>query len=365
MKILVADDAVLFRRVIADVAGALPDSEIVGMAATGRAALQKARSLKPDLLLMDMEMPDMDGIAVLEALGGDPGAPAVIVISAPSERSGKRILEALQKGAFDFITKPDTACAASSREALRAELEPRLRALALRLSVRGILRGGSGARPPCAPQERAEPAVPRAAAITAAAAPSAPELLLIGVSTGGPNALATLLPALPADLGVPVLIVQHMPPVFTGMLAENLAPKCALRVCEAADGMCAAPGTAYIAPGGRHMSLAPLRDGSRIIRITDDAPENNCRPAVDRLFRSVADNYPGRSVAVILTGMGSDGTQGLRQLRRGGCYVIAQDEASCVVYGMPKSAVEAGVVDAVLPLHAIAGRIVSAVRGGR
>jgi two-component system chemotaxis response regulator CheB len=189
-------------------------------------------------------------------------------------------------------------------------------------------------------------------------------MVLIGVSTGGPNALSVLLPAIPGRLGVPILIVQHMPPIFTQSLAEHLAAKCALRVCEAADGMKAEADTVYIAPGGRQMRLAPGPEGQKLIQITDDPPENNCRPAVDYLFRSVAKHFPGRAMGVIMTGMGSDGTIGLKLLKRHGCQVLAQSEATCVVYGMPKAAVEAGVVDQVVPLDALAGRIVTTVRGG-
>jgi two-component system chemotaxis response regulator CheB len=190
-----------------------------------------------------------------------------------------------------------------------------------------------------------------------------PEVVLIGVSTGGPNALARILPEIPGNIGVPLLIVQHMPPVFTQSLAESLSPKCAVRVREASDGEMIEPNIAYIAPGGRHMRLVTGLEGRKMVQITDDPPENNCKPAVDYLFRSVANNFPGRAMAVILTGMGSDGMLGLRLLKRHPCYVIAQDEATCVVFGMPKAAVEAGVTDSILPLEAIAARITSTVRG--
>jgi two-component system chemotaxis response regulator CheB len=187
-------------------------------------------------------------------------------------------------------------------------------------------------------------------------------MALIGVSTGGPNALGDLLPALPGNLGVPVLVVQHMPAVFTQTLAESLDAKCALKVCEATDGMRAMANTVYIAPGGRHMRLAVGPGGVKLIQVTDDPPENNCRPSVDYLFRSAADNFPGKSMGVILTGMGHDGTLGLQMLKRHGCFVIAQDEASCAVFGMPRAAIDAGVVDAVLPLGAIASRIAFEIR---
>ena len=187
-------------------------------------------------------------------------------------------------------------------------------------------------------------------------------MILIGVSTGGPNALAQVLPAMPADIGVPVFIVQHMPPLFTQSLADSLSTKCKIKVKEAADQERAEPNTAYIAPGGKQMRLFPDADRIRI-EITDDPPENNCKPAVDYLFRSVANHFPGRAMAVILTGMGSDGTIGLRLLKRNGCMTIAQDEASCVVFGMPKAAIDAGVIDCVLPLNAVTPEIVRVTKG--
>ena len=377
MRVLVADDAVLFRRLLGDALASLPGVEVVGSAANGKFAVQKVRELKPDLLTLDIEMPEMDGLAVLDALrrNGEPG-PEVIVVSALSRRGGELTMRAFEKGAFDFITKPEAASPEEGRKILIQELGPRVRAVAHRLEVRTILRSGSSPAPP------ARPEIPQAKAAAEPPSvdrdlegitgrmqrlvnPSKPEMVLIGVSTGGPAALARLLPAIPGNLGVPVLIVQHMPPVFTKSLAENLAPKCALRVREAVHGEYPEPNMAYIAPGGQHMRLATAPDNRPVLEMTDDPPENNCRPAVDYLFRSAAKRFPGRTMAVILTGMGSDGTLGLRLLKRHGCFVIAQDEASCVVYGMPKAAVDAGVADAVLPLDAIAGRIAAVVKGGR
>jgi two-component system chemotaxis response regulator CheB len=185
-----------------------------------------------------------------------------------------------------------------------------------------------------------------------------PAMILIGVSTGGPNALARILPALPASLPVPVFIVQHMPPLFTGYLAESLGKRARLPVSEATDGQLAQPGHAYIAPGGRHLRLQ-REDRAIFMRITDDPPENNCRPSVDVLFRSAANQFPGQACGVIMTGMGADGTVGCRLLKRHGALIIAQDEASCVVYGMPKEAVEAGVVDQQVPLDGIPAAILN------
>jgi two-component system chemotaxis response regulator CheB len=409
LRVLVADDAILFRRVISGALASLPDVEVVGSVPNGRIALQKIKELKPDLLTLDLEMPDMDGLAVLNALREARDPVSVIVVSALTRHGGQLTLKALEMGAFDFLTKPETSGAEESIAAVRRELAPRVRALAHRRAVHHILHAPQGpgqgqthahahayATPalapvavpaaPCAPRPAASAFVPRN--LSSPAAPSGParsaspdlsniagrmnriaavtarpDLVLIGVSTGGPKALATVLPQLPADLDVPILVVQHMPPVFTQSLAESLAAKCALPVREASQNEIVEPRRVYIAPGGRQMRIAPGGSGSRILQITDDPPENNCRPAVDYLFRSAAAQFPGRSMAVILTGMGNDGTVGLRLLKRAGCFSIAQDEATCVVYGMPRAAVEAGVVDVVLPLEAIASRITAVVRG--
>jgi two-component system chemotaxis response regulator CheB len=190
-----------------------------------------------------------------------------------------------------------------------------------------------------------------------------PEMVVIGVSTGGPNALATIFSTLPGDLGVPVLIVQHMPPIFTQLLAANLTNHGIMPVREASHNQPIAPNTAYLAPGGKHMRLIPASGGARILQLSEDPPENCCRPSVDYLFRSVANHFPGKALGVILTGMGEDGTAGLRLLKQGGSTVIAQDEASCVVFGMPKAAIEARVVDMVVPLASVSERIISVVRG--
>ena len=387
LRVLVADDAILFRRAIADTLASLPDVEVVGAVANGRLAVQRVKELKPDLLTLDLEMPEMDGLAVLDALRIAGEKVVVIVVSALTKRGGQLTLRALEKGAFDFITKPEGVSVEASREALKTELSTRVRAVAQRLEVRNLLRSGGvaprakapapargvtaplpGPMPvPLGPQGR--PPLNTGLASTSErmarlASAARPEMILIGVSTGGPNALARLLPALPGDLGVPVLVVQHMPPLFTASLAESLGSRCAMKVKEASHGEIVEANTVYIAPGGRHMRLAAAPDrGAKVVQITEDPPENNCRPAVDYLFRSVANNFPGRAVAAILTGMGSDGAIGLRLLKRHGCFVVAQDEASCVVYGMPKAAVDAGVVDSVLPLEAIAPKLMSAVRG--
>ncbi len=361
LRVLVADDSSLFRRAVADALAAIPEVEVVGQAANGKLALQKILELRPDLVTLDIEMPELDGLAVLEALRKTDSRSAIIVISALTQRGGRLTMQALEKGAFDFITKPQGDSVAESRAVLIRELAPRVRALAHRRQIQDLLRGVARAPKPVGGP--APGPSPNPGALPSRAPVGRPQVVLIGVSTGGPVALARLLPALPKELGVPVVVVQHMPALFTQSLAENLASKCSLTVREAKDKEKLEAGTVLIAPGGRQLRLAAGPESSIRVEVTDDPPENNCRPAVDYLFRSAANHLPGRAMAVILTGMGSDGTLGLRLLRRHGCFAIAQDEATSVVFGMPRSAIEAGLVDVVLSIDAIAARIVAAVKG--
>lgn len=374
MRVLVADDSVLFRRLIADVLATIPGVEIVGSASNGKIALQKVKELAPDLLTLDIEMPELDGVGVLDALLRQGSRKVeVLVVSSVSPRAGDLTMRAMEKGAFDFVSKPEASDSDQARRALLADLSPRIRAIAHRLEVRSILgrrqlQELSIEHAPVADSEVTQEGTSLdgvARRMQRLSHPTKPEMVLIGVSTGGPQALSQLLPALPRDLGVPIVIVQHMPPVFTKSLADSLASKCVLPVVEASHGEAIIPNAVYIAPGGRQMRMEANSDGRPVVNLSDDPPENNCRPAVDCLFRSVANRFPGRSMAVILTGMGNDGTLGLRLLKRHGCYAIAQDEASCVVYGMPKSVVDAGLADAILPLNVIAQQVVATVREGR
>ena len=360
MRALVVDDSVVFRRVVSEALERIPGIQVVGTAANGRKAVQQVLELKPDLVTLDIEMPELDGLQVLEALREAKCDASVIVLSGLTARASALTVKALERGAFDFITKPAADSIEQSKELVLEALRPRVNALTRRREIQALLRQPGAPKPAVTP--------PRPPPAQRAAEPAArpgvgrkPELVLMGVSTGGPNALAELLPGL-QEVGVPVLIVQHMPPVFTQSLAESLDGKCAIRVRE--GGPKKRGGRYRLYRSRRQTDASSPVGGNRIIQITDDPPENNCRPAVDYLFRSVAHHFPGRALGVILTGMGSDGTLGLRLLKRHGCFIIAQDEASSVIYGMPKAAVDAGIVDVVLPLDAIAGRIVAAVRGG-
>ena len=358
LRVLVVDDTVVFRRAVTDALTGEPGVEVVGAASNGKLALARIAALQPDLVTLDIEMPEMNGLEVLQSISAANLKVGVVVLSSLTTRGGEMTLKALELGAFDFLTKPDSGGAADSVGLLRSRLVPLIRAFERRREIRSILNGGPSAD---------RPVLHNSAGVVPARTPSRalPSFVLIGVSTGGPVALSKVLPALPGNLGVPVFIVQHMPKLFTAPLAASLAAKSALRVKEGVDGEVAVANHAYIAPGGAQMKLAPGSRGEVTIRITDDPPENNCRPSVDYLFRSAALHFPGRAVAAILTGMGSDGTAGLRMLKRGGCYAIAQDEASCVVFGMPKEAIATGLVDTVEPLEGIAGAIVRSLRGAR
>ena len=360
LRALVVDDTALYRRVVSEALQLLPNVEVVGTAANGKVALERAAVLQPDLMTLDIEMPEVDGLAVLEALKARGQTCGVIVVSALTRQGGDLTIRALERGAFDFITKPSGGDPQANLESLRDRLGPMVSAYQRRQEIRNLLRPAIGT-PPARLAEPAPPLGSRPEPARAADTGRA-DLILIGVSTGGPVALAQMLPALPARLPAPVLIVQHMPPLFTQSLAASLALKCPFPVKEAEDGETALPGSVYLAPGGHHLKAEPGQRNTLILRITDDPPENHCRPSVDYLFRSVALNFPGRAAAVIMTGMGNDGVLGLRLLKRHGCRVIAQDEASCVVFGMPGEAVRAGVVDVVVPLERIAEEIGRSLR---
>ncbi len=372
LKVLVVDDTILFRRLLSEAISAIDGAEVVGTAANGRVALTRMHELKPDLVTLDIEMPGMDGLQVLDEMKKEKLSCGVIVVSALTQRGGKLTISALEKGAFDFVTKPAAASIDESRQLLIKSLSPLVGAFRRKHEIRSLLSTSAKTPAPSAPvveKTGGKPVSPEESAKietrpTPIVSSGKPRMVLIGVSTGGPNALNQMLPMLPASIGAPIFIVQHMPPLFTKPLADGLNDRCRLKVQEAEHGETARNDHIYIAPGGRHLALKSVGNGRIQLEITDDPPENNCRPAVDYLFRSAAVNFPGQAMSVILTGMGSDGMLGVKQLKQHGCFSIAQDEASCVVYGMPKAVVDAGLADLVLPLDAIAAKISSTLRGG-
>lgn len=380
LRVLVVDDSAAFGRIIKQALESIAGVEVAKLCRGGRAALDHMQGDAPDLVTLDIEMPDMNGLEVLQEMRQRGMRTPVVVVSSVSERARDLTIRALELGALDFVQKPEGANGEESLAALRERLAPLVSAACHRKEVQSILRGEpNGQATPakvCSPAPRIAapavrpmpPAVNDAGALTDTvsrmsrlAMRTKPAMVLIGVSTGGPEALARLIPKLPVSLGIPVLIVQHMPPLFTQSLAKKLDSCSALRVKEAEEGEIALAGHVYLAPGGSHLKIAAGTQRDIVLQITSDPPENNCRPAVDYLFRSAAVAFPGRCVAVILTGMGRDGTLGLRLLRASGCLSIAQDEASCTVFGMPKEAINAGVVDIVAPLESIASEIIKAV----
>jgi two-component system chemotaxis response regulator CheB len=372
LKVLVVDDTIVYRKAVSDIIGEIPGTEVVGVAHNGKIALSKIPLLKPDVLTLDIEMPEMNGLEVLEQLQKNhPGVGAVMLSTLTAEGS-EMTLRALELGAFDFILKPQSKNLQAGKKQIKDSLQPILQAFARSRNGSRLL-GRQGPIGQTGSMVRST--INKHTALSQPAAGKIPvgrsvpvrrgksEIVAIGISTGGPNALNQMLPMLPGSLGVPILIVQHMPPVFTQSLAQSLNKKCALQVKEAENGESIKPNVVYIAPGGKQMKLVSGNDGiNRQIRITDDPPENSCRPSADYLFRSVADYYVGRATAVIMTGMGSDGTRGLEVLKAKSAFIIGQDEASCVVYGMPKAPADLGYLDVVAPLQKIAEEIVKSVK---
>ncbi|MEW6289879.1 MAG: chemotaxis response regulator protein-glutamate methylesterase [Thermodesulfobacteriota bacterium] len=373
IRVLVVDDTVLYRKVLSDILARIPDVEVVGTANNGKIALAKIEQLKPDLLTLDFEMPEMDGLTTLRELQRLKLDVAVVMVSAHTSEGAAVTIKALEGGAFDFIAKPDSTSLEQNRESLLRQLRPVIQSVSTRKLLRSSLTGAKvqpGARPatperPVVSGPEAKPPVASPVVETPRIVSAAPAgriaIVAIGVSTGGPNALAEVIPKLPRTFRVPVVIVQHMPPVFTKALADSLNQKSVLNVIEARDEEQLQPGTVYLAPGARQMKVVK-RAAGEFLQLTDDPPENHCRPAVDYLFRSVASVYGNRALGVIMTGMGSDGVKGLRLMKQQGGQVIAQDGASCVVFGMPMEAIKAGVTDVVVPLNQIAAEIASRVK---
>lgn len=355
VRVMVVDDSVVIRQVIKDALASDPGIEIVGTAQNGKVALEKLADVNPDLITLDLEMPEMDGLRTLEEMQRLQLRVPVIVFSTLTERGAKAALDALARGASDYVCKPSgQRNVQATMERIRSELIPKIHALSRR-------RAGVPA-----PASVGSPGLDVAPPSTAGAdAPSARvELVVIGVSTGGPSALAEVIPRLPRELPVPVLIVQHMPPVFTKVLAQRLASTSRLKVREAEQRDRIEPGTVYIAPGDHHMRVAGSARESWLV--LDQSPaENGCRPAVDPLFQTAAQAYGAGLLALILTGVGHDGTKGAGFIRRAGGTVWAQDEATSVAWGMPSSIISANLAQRVLPLALIARALTEAVLAGQ
>ncbi|MFG1610154.1 chemotaxis response regulator protein-glutamate methylesterase [Actinoplanes sp. NPDC049265] len=367
IAVLVVDDSVVVRKLITDALGGAPGIEVVGTAANGQLAQAKIDQLKPDVITMDIEMPKMNGIEAVRELRKRNKQVPVIMFSTLSASGASATLEALSAGATDYVTKPsNVGSIAESVAAVREQLVPKIHALAKKgppsAPSRAPARPLTG--PPSRPAPSLRPAATRPAAPVRRGPPGRVDLLAVGCSTGGPDALTKVLLGLTADLPVPMVVTQHMPPVFTKMFAERLDRSTALTVVEASEGMELAAGTVYIAPGDKHLVL--VRKGTAVVtQLSSAPPENSCRPAVDVMFRSVAQVFGGAAYATVLTGMGADGRNGAKVMRDAGAEVLAQDEASSVVWGMPGAVVQAGLADEIVPLDRIASSMLNRLKVGR
>lgn len=350
IRVIVVDDSALMRKMIPGILSADPDIEVIGTAMDGLFALKKIEELKPDVITLDINMPRMGGIEALRHIVSKFGTPTVIV-SSLAKRDAELTFKALEIGAFDFVTKPQDAISVHIRE-IGQELISKVKAAyenpvaRLRQAVLPLQRPRprSGARRP------------------AVAARHAGQLLAIGVSTGGPNALTYLLPQLPADFPAAITIVQHMPAGFTEMFAARLNSMCEIEVKEARDGDLVLPGRALVAPGDRHLKVRKKALGT--IAVLSDAPGvSGHKPSVDVLFRSVAAEYGGQSTGLIMTGMGSDGALGAGEIKAAGGTTLAQDEKSCVVFGMPKAAMEKNNIGAVIELDGLGDFLIKHFNG--
>jgi two-component system chemotaxis response regulator CheB len=353
IRILIVDDSRIFRGAVATALEGRADIRVVGSVWSGEKAVEFVRDTPPDMVTLDLNMPGRGGLDTLsdiqEINSSRPGLTpvGVLLVSALTDRGAAVTIEGLQRGAFDFIRKPDGPDDAANAALLRNQLLEKIDQFAkrrVRLPSNVSLR----------PTPTAAPPISR---------PGRYQAIAIGSSTGGPEALVRLLPAMTRETSVPVFIVQHLPPDMTRYLADSLAKKCDYRIVEASDGDDVERRTVYIARGGRQMIVAK-RDGRVVIALNDQPPENGCRPSADVLFRSVAMVYPHSAIAIILTGMGCDGAKGLGPLKRNGAYIIAQDEATSVVWGMPGAAVATNLVDAVLPLDRIGPTVASLLGPG-
>ncbi len=349
IRILIVDDAVVVRRQVTEILSDDPSLEVVGAAATGHIALAKIPQVNPDVVILDVLMPEMDGLETLAAIQKRYPHLCVIMFSAFTERGAAVTLDALSLGARDYVAKPTrTSSIQAVREYIQQELIPKIKVFCADIS--GLEQEALVITPRSLPRSTVDNTRIRAYGNTPV------QIVAIGVSTGGPDALTKILPQFPANFPVPIVIVQHMPAMFTQRLADRLTAKCDLSVAEGFDGAQVKPGQIWIAPGGFHMIVE--RTGTSVrLRIHQDPPENFCRPAVDVLFRSVAQIYGAGAIAVVLTGMGQDGLRGCESIREAGGQILVQDEATSIVWGMPGFVAKAGLADKVLPLEQIAGEI--------
>jgi two-component system chemotaxis response regulator CheB len=335
IRVLVVDDSAIMRKLIVDILKEDPEIEVVDTAKNGKEAIEKAKALRPDVITLDIEMPVMDGLTALRFLRRETPQIKVIMFSSLTQEGAKATIEALSLGAYDFVPKPSTRSFLDSVKKIKQDLIPKIKSVV--------------------PIKRIKPAF-RATAEKKRVRAGVYKVCGIGISTGGPQTLMQIIPKLPATFPAPILIVQHMPPLFTKQLAERLNSLSPLTVKEAEEGEPVRDRFVYIAPGDYHMVVKKY--GSLVkIHLHQGPPRNFCRPSVDELFDSLADVYNGQTLALVLTGMGSDGRDGSKKIKEKGGVVLAQDAESSVVFGMPRAVIEAGLADEVLNLSRIPQRL--------
>ena len=346
-RVLVVDDSTVIRGLLTRYIDAEPDLEVAATASDGRAGVKKVRELQPDVVVLDIEMPVMTGLEALAAIRELDARVPIIMFSTLTAQGASVTIDALAKGATDYATKPSgEGNPVKAMQHVQRELITKIRSLGPRAT----------ATADAAPVSTPPPTRTRTASVDRV------DAVVIGSSTGGPNALEIVFGSIPAPLPLPMLVVQHMPPAFTAALADRLGRKTGHRVEEAVDGRILEPGTVAIAPGGRHLRLR--RVGRRpATELYDGELVNSCRPSVEPLFDSAADVFGNRLLAVMLTGMGRDGAVGARRIADLGAHVLAQDEATSVVWGMPGAVVGAGAATEVLPLERIGPRVTELVVG--
>jgi two-component system chemotaxis response regulator CheB len=346
IKVLIVDDSIIFRKILEETVTGIDNAEVVGSVYSGRKAIEFITNNQiPDVITLDMEMPELSGLETLKAIRELKSTNIeckkikVIIVSSQNQKDADTAIEALENGAFDFISKPKSSDIKDSLSILRNQLIEKFTYLSEK---------------PIKNYKELAKAFTKSNEIIAKSSHKYDiEIVAFGVSTGGPKALFTIIPQITKKINLPILIVQHMPPAFTKSLADNLAKRCDFKVIEARGNELIQNRHIYIAPGGRHMIVRRSSESKTIIGINDNPPENDCKPSVDVLFRSIANVYGSKAIVSILTGMGSDGVKGLEPLKRAGAFIIAQDEESSTVWGMPGRAIESGNVDRVLPLDKI------------
>lgn len=377
-RVLIVDDSAVIRGIIARWLEEDPSIKVVATAPNGLAALRTVQRADAELVILDIEMPEMDGLTALPKLIELVPDIQIIMASTLTKRNADISMRAIQRGAVDYIAKPETKSETAGSIDFRRDLLEKVKAFGavLRRRRQQALPDGRSAQPQAAPLANARAAMPRPAATPTATATTrqalpqtlpwpprhVPKLIAIGSSTGGPQALFEMMKALAPGLNVPVVITQHMPPTFTAILAEHLRRQTGLSCAEAKDGERLLPGHVYVAPGDHHL-LIENQGRDAIARIDQSAPENFCRPAVDPMFRSAAKAFGDKLLGVVLTGMGQDGTNGARDIIAKGGAIIAQDEASSVVWGMPGSIAKAGLCNTILPLKEIGPKVHGLLKG--